>query len=148
MQVYSDDRVRFEYPADWQIEVTNTDDGKVVTAQSETTAFWSLALFPRRPDVKRVMMSALEAYEDDYDELDVYDADAENPRSKKCEVEFVCRELIAAARLHAFASPAGTALVLFQFADVERDDVEPLLEQISESVAFIDDGSSLIFGDA
>jgi len=146
MQSFDDGRIRFEYPSDWEVDVASTDEGSVVTAASGETAFWSLALFPKRPGVERVMNSALEAFRDDYDELDIYDEGSDEARrSKECSLEFVCHELIAGAHLHAFASPAGTALVLYQFADVEREHVSGVLEAISESLEFVDDSERPIF---
>ncbi|HEX6984135.1 MAG TPA: hypothetical protein VF170_02105, partial [Planctomycetaceae bacterium] len=50
------------------------------------------------------------------------------------ELEFVCLELIAAARVEAYQAGDRTVMVLFQGADAELEDRRPVLDAMTASL--------------
>jgi len=129
--------VRFRYPEDWTL-IDDTSDGKVeVTVQSDGTAFWTVAVFEGGVSPEEVVESAVEAYRGDYPDLDAYPSEtADGPAGPVVsrEVEFVCLELIATARVAAWRSGDRTVMTLFQAADVELEARRPLLEATAASL--------------
>jgi hypothetical protein len=129
--------LRFRYPGSWTVSDDTTDDKIAVTVQSDGSAFWTVAVFPDAPQPARVVESAVAAYRDDYPELDVYPpetrADTRGTVLSR-DLEFVCLELIAAARIESFQTGGATVLVLFQGSDVELESRRPILDAMTASI--------------
>lgn len=129
--------LRFEYPATWSAVDESSEEKTAVTVQSNGSTFWTVAVFSDGPQPERVLESAIAAYRDDYPELDVYPSETRSePRGTVVgrDLEFVCLELIAAARIEAFQSGDATVMVLFQGSDAELASHRPLLDAMTASV--------------
>ena len=136
-EVYEGHGIRFRYPAAWQL--AEQEDGKstCITVSSPETSFWSISLFPEGPSPEQVIASAVEAFRDEYDEVDVYPSDVQtgNRAGAAIDVDFVCFELISSAFLRSFRTNGLTVLVLYQGFDGELTETRPILEVISASLA-------------
>ncbi|MGH7202691.1 MAG: hypothetical protein ACREJB_18945 [Planctomycetaceae bacterium] len=135
-EVYAKHSVRFRYPEDWELGEEEHGEDLVITVSSPETSFWSLSLFLDRPTPQRVMETAIGAFREEYEEMDVY-----SPEVSVCmrdtvarDVEFVCLELINGAFLRAFQTQEFTALVLYQGTDSELSDTRRILEAITASL--------------
>jgi len=129
--------LRFRYPGSWVMTDETTDDKVAVTVQSDGSTFWTVAVFPDAPAPARVIESALAAYRDDYPELDVYPPETRSDVRGSIlsrDLEFVCLELIAAARMESFQTGGVTVLVLFQGSDAELESRRPILDAMTASV--------------
>ena len=136
--------VRFSYPADWSLADESTDEKVEVTVQSDGTAFWTVAVFETAAP-EEVVDSAVAAYREDYPDLDAYPAETnEGPSGPVVsrEVEFVCLELIAVARVSSYRAGGRTVMVLFQSADAELEARRPLLAAMTASLKVASDDSS------
>ena len=137
--IYNSHGVRFRYPAEW--ELTEQDDGEqisiTVTGPPPHAAFWTLTLFPRGPDPSDLVAAAVDAFHEEYDELDDYSSKVrlcKRPTVAR-DVDFVCLELLNSAGIRAFRAPDFTVFVLYQFTEAERQDAGPILEQITRSLS-------------
>lgn len=137
-RVFEGHGIRFEYPDDWILHEQSSPEEVTLTVQSPDTSFWSLTLIFDRPDPRRVIDSVLDTFREEYSEIDVYPSDVRlnDLPTEACELDFVCHDLIGSAFLRAVATPDFTLLVLYQGADLELDDVQPLLEKVSRSLTW------------
>lgn len=135
--VYAANGVRFRYPSDWEISEQRDDGQLSITVASPHTSFWTLTLLPGCPEPQDIVDAALDAFREEYEELDVYPSKAklcEQPTVAR-DIDFVCLELLNAARLRAFRTDDFTALVLYQGTEKEFETAGPVLEKITRSLA-------------
>ena len=139
--VYEGHGIRFRYPASWALSEQEDDRLTSVTVDSPETSSWSVSLFSDGPSPEEVVHSAIEAFREEYAEVDVYPAEARmaDRSSVARDVDFVCFELISSAFLRAFRAERCTVLVLYQGFDGELETTRPLLEAISASLALDDE---------
>lgn len=129
--------IRFRYPDGWSATDETSDEKTEVTVQSDGTAFWTVAVFSDATP-EEVVESAVEAYRGDYPDLDAYPArTTEGPSGPVVtrEVEFVCLELIAAARIAAYRAGDATVMILVQGSDAELEERGPDFEMMTASLA-------------
>ncbi len=139
--VYNSHGVRFRYPGEW--ELSEQDEGEqisiTVSSPQPHAAFWTVSLFPRGPDPDDLVAAAVDAFREEYNELDDYPSKVrlcKRPTVAR-DVDFVCLELLNSAGIRAFRAPRFTVLVLFQFTEAERSEAEPILEQITRSLSYL-----------
>jgi hypothetical protein len=75
MQVYETHGVRFEYPDGWELSVDESEDQIAATVEGPGTAFWTMSLIFERPPADEIIDSALQCFEEEYGEIDVYESD-------------------------------------------------------------------------
>ena len=137
-RVFEQHGVRFEYPEDWILHEESSPGEVSITVNSPETSFWSLTLLFERPDPYRVVETVLDALREEYSEIDVYSSEerlGDNSTVAR-DVDFVCHELIGSAFLRAAVTPGFTLLVLYQGADFELDETQPILERVSKSLTW------------
>ncbi len=146
-RVFEGHGIRFEYPDDWILHEQSAAEEITLTVHSPDTSFWSLTLIFDRPDPRRVIDAILETFREEYTEIDVYPSDVRlgDQPTESCELDFVCHDLIGSAFLRAAVAPEFTLLVLYQGADLELDDTQPLLEKINNSLTWEADDLPDIF---
>ena len=135
-ETYEGNGIRFRYPAYWELLEQEEGESTSITVASPETSFWSISLFRDSPSPEQVVASAVEAFREEYDEVDVYPSDermGDRPGVAN-DVDFVCFELINSAFLRAFQTDRFTVLVLYQGFDGELVETRPLLEAISASL--------------
>lgn len=135
-QQFSGLGIRFRYPDDWQLSEELGDDEASITLTSPESAFWSVTVLRHRPDAEDVLQAAVEAFENEYSELDVSigESTLANRRVSSAEINFVCLELTNTAFLRTFRSERLTLLVLYQLTDEDIDEQQPTLEAICDSL--------------
>jgi hypothetical protein len=141
LETYLGHGVRFRYPAAWEVTAQEDGESVTITAASPNTSFWSVSLFRDKPAPEDVIGSALDAFRDEYSEVDVYPVESGRPDQPQvaCDVDFVCFELINSAFLRAFETGRLTVLVLYQGHDSELETTRSELEAISASLAFVEE---------
>ncbi len=144
-QVFRDLGISFQYPADWELQVEPREDGHTVTV-NDGVAFWSMTMLTYRPPVEEVIEQAISAFEEEYEEMDVYKSEVEIARRKAqaCKLEFVALELINTAFIRIFRTGRFTAFVLYQHTDHEQQKYEPLFTLINSTLDCDQDGDILI----
>jgi hypothetical protein len=137
-EIYDRYGVRFRYPAYWEVTEQDDDEATSITVASPDTSFWSISLFKDGPSPKELVDSAIEAFQEEYPEVDVYSSTARTGERSGVsrDVDFVCFELINSAFLRSFQTERYSVLVLYQGFDGELETTRPLLEAISASLAF------------
>jgi hypothetical protein len=136
--IYEGHGISFRYPAGWELTEQVDDEATSITVASPETSFWSISLFQDAPSPQQVLNSAVEAFQEEYAEADVYASTARIGKRVGLarDVDFVCFELINSAFLRAFQTERFTVLVLYQGFDGELETTRPLLEAVSASLAF------------
>jgi hypothetical protein len=137
-ELYEGHGIRFRYPASWELTEQEDEEAASITVASPETSFWSISLFPDCPPPQQVLESAIEAFREEYTEVDIYASNARTGERAGVarDVDFVCFELINSAFLRAFQTERFTVLVLYQGFDAELEATLSLLEAISASLAF------------
>jgi hypothetical protein len=129
--------VRFRYPHGWDVTEQEQEDQVSITVSSPATAFWTVSLFPGCPEPDEIVAAALDAFHEEYDELDEYSSTVrvcKRPTVAR-DIDFVCLELLNSAGIRAFRTRKFTVLVLFQLTDAEREEIAPILESITKSLS-------------
>lgn len=141
-ETYSGHGVQFSYPATWEISEQRQPGEVSITVSSPGTAFWNLTLFFDEPDPESIIEATLDAFREEYDELDIYPATAAVCRRPAVarDLEFVCLELLNSAWVRAFRAPEFSALVLYQATDAELHEILPVMEGITQSLIFDESG--------
>ena len=136
LETYRGNGVEFRYPEFWELSEQRDAQQVSITVASPGTSFWTLSLFFARPAPGDLMDSAVQAFREEYEDVDVYPADGRlGPYA--CDgrdVQFVCLELINSAALRALQAGDVTAFVLYQGTDQELEETRPILEAISGSL--------------
>jgi hypothetical protein len=134
---YQSHGVTFRYPGEWELTEEQTDEQLSITVSSPLTAFWTLILFPDCPEPEDVVETALEAFHQEYSEMDEYPSQARVGRRATIgrDIDFVCLDVLNLARVRAFRTTGFTALVLFQLTEAEQDETGPILEMITRSLS-------------
>lgn len=133
---YSGYGVRFQYPSNWTLSEDTGSDQTTITVQSPGTSYWMLSLFSDRPDPERIVESVMEAYQSLYEDLDVYEPDAQVlgfPAITR-ELDFVCLDLVTTAAMIAFQAIDQSVLVMFQGEDRELEKTRPLMEAMTRTL--------------
>lgn len=136
VQLYRNHGISFTYPEEWSLSEESAGSTVALTVAGPETSFWSLWLMYECPDPEQMLNSAVAAFSDDYDEVDVFQSvgqQCEYP-CQECEIEFVSLELINTACLRAFQTDRFSVLILHQGTDRELDYTRKDLEAITESL--------------
>ena len=133
---YSNHGVHFRYPSDWELSEQTNDDETSISVQSPGTSFWTLVLIKSRPDPDEVLNSVVEAFEMDYEGVDVltYVGSLCGLATLGRDLDFVCYDLLNSAVLRSFQTSEKTVFVLFQGTDHELVSTRPQLEAITSSL--------------
>lgn len=136
LAVYQGHGVQFEYPEHWEIQEETGADQTTISVQSPGTTYWTLSLFEDRPDADQVAESVIAAYEEMYEELDIYEPDVQvlGVPAIARELDFVCLDLVSTASLIVFQSLNHTILITFQGEDRELEKTRPLVELMTRSL--------------
>jgi hypothetical protein len=137
-RIYEGHGIRFEYPDDWLFHEQALAEEVTLTVQSPDSAYWSLTLVLDRPDPVRVVEAALNAFREEYSEVDVYPCEVElhGQPTEARDLDFICHDLIGSAFVRAIQTPQLTLLVLYQVAELELETARPLLDKITQSLSW------------
>lgn len=137
-QRYSKHGLQFRYPPGWEVSEQREEGQVSITVSSPRTSFWTVTLLADRPEPEDIIAAVLDAFEEEYEELDVYPSKARIGRRPTVarDIDFVCLELLNVARVRAFRTPEFTVMVLYQGTDGEYAESGPILERITKSLTF------------
>ena len=117
----------------------------MISVSSPETSFWCLSVSEDRPSVEEALAAVVSAFEDEYDEVDVYASEPSGPTPELCgqpavgrDVEFVYLEMVNTARVRAIATGRATIVVMYQGTDHELAMTQQTLEKISDSLVLAD----------
>jgi hypothetical protein len=137
MSTYEDHGVRFEYPSDWSLEVT--EHGPVVTVavqEPDGLGFALITTDKSRPDPEDVAEAALEAMREEYPDLDA--APAMETINEHCatghDVEFFAMDMANAASIRCFRTPHRTFLAFGQWSDLGEEDLPDRIRSVLHSI--------------
>jgi len=141
-EVYEDHGVRFAYPSDWALEVT--DEGEVTTVDVQHPAgiaFLVVRIDEACPDPDQVADSALEAMREEYPDLDAFPvAEALHEHcATGHDVEFFSLDISNGASIRCFRTPRRTVLVFGQWSDLGGDHVPDLVGDMLRSLEETED---------
>ena len=141
-EVYEDHGVRFEYPADWQLE--DSEDGPVTTVEVQAPsglAFAWVRTDESCPDPADVADEVLAAMRQEYPDLDA--APALEPLHEHVatgfDVEFFSLDVTNGATIRCFRTLHRTVLVFGQWSDLGEEDLPDLIRGLFQSVEEIED---------
>jgi hypothetical protein len=136
-EVYEDHGVRFEYPSDWVVEVTDEDDVTTVDLQHpEGVAFVLVRTDETCSDPEETADLALEAMREEYPELDdtpVMETLGEHVVTGH-DVEFFALDVPNAACIRCFRTPRRTVLCFGQWSDLGGDALPDVVRGVFRSL--------------
>ncbi|MBX3442393.1 MAG: hypothetical protein KF774_08295 [Planctomyces sp.] len=135
-KTYASAGIQFIYPEDWELTEERGRDELTVSVNDGGTAQWSITLLREQPDPRHVLDQAVQAFREEYDELDIDEStlDLADQPALAVDLDFACFELLNSAFLRAFSVPGRTVLVLYQMTDHELEFLEPIFEAINSSL--------------
>ena len=134
-QTYSCDQFSFRYPGYWEIEEQRTEDGLTVTVSTDEGSFWMLTLMEGAVDAVEMLESAVAAFTDEYEQIDVYERE-DHPELgwSRQEVEFECTDFIVTAILQAIQLPEFTLLLVMQGQDQEIENYRATFDAMTATL--------------
>lgn len=139
MQTFNAHGVRFAYPDDWVLSHEHEGSSLIINLETPGTAFWSLTLLADSPPIEEVLDAAIMAFEDEYQDVDVYRRDtslAEVPTAA-CDLDFVCLDLVNSASICSMDLGDYTALVMYQAEGREFEDLKADFEAVMSSLEYV-----------
>jgi hypothetical protein len=140
--VYEDHGVRFEYPSDWTVEIT--EEGPVTTVDLQHPGGIAFALVRTDescPDPEEVSDQAFEAMREEYPGLD--GSAVMETLSEHCatghDLEFFSLDIASAASIRCFRTPRRTVLVFGQWSDLGEEDLSELIRGVFRSLEELED---------
>jgi hypothetical protein len=142
IEVYEDHGVRFEYPSDWTVDVTDEDEVTTFDLQHpEGVAFVLVRVDESCSDADETADLALEAMREEYPELDaspVMETLGEHIVTGH-DVEFFSLDVANAATIRCFRTPRRTVLVFGQWSDLIGEDAADLVRGVFRSLEELED---------
>lgn len=134
--VYHKHGARFQYPRSWSLSEEQAEQEVCITVSSPETAFWSLTLFFDGPSPEDVAETVVQAFQDEYEELDIYPevASVGPHQAVALNLEFMTLDLMNSAFVRVCRTDQFTAVILYQGTDRELAESLDVLEAISTSL--------------
>lgn len=135
--IFDDHGIRFAYPGDWELEVT--EDGPRATIEVASPgglAFALVTVDDDRPAPADLADEALAALREEYPGLDALPAleTIGGHRAVGHDVEFISLDLTNSCLIRCFRTPRRTVFVLGQWSDLEGDDAGEALMALRRSI--------------
>ncbi len=139
-QHYHGHGICFHYPSSWELTEESTETQRSLTLQTAGASFWTLTIFADRPDPERILDSVLQAFQDDYEEVDVYPVPAtvHHQPAVAADLDFVYLDLVTSVAIRAFQTDDVSVLVMYQGTDQELNVLREQFEAVTASLAFGD----------
>src|SRR3954453_12389655 len=129
-ETYDDHGIRFEYPGDWELEVT--DDGPLTTVAIQAPgglAFALVTVDDSCPAPAEMADQALEALREEYPVLDAVPAleTIDGHRAVGHDFEFISLHMTTSCTIRCFRPPRRTVLLFGQWSDLVGEESESSL---------------------
>lgn len=136
LQTYQRDHVTIRHPRAWEMTEEAADRQRTITLQTSGASFWTLTLFDDRPDPQRLLDSVLQAIQDDYEEVDVYEVQGTLLQlpAVAADLDFVYLDLVNSVSIRAVRTDACSALVLYQGPDHELAELQDQFQAVTDSL--------------
>lgn len=142
MNTFTRDGIEFRYPANWQADAEDTEDGGwTVTVTSPETAFALMALRPDASDPADLADQTLAALKADYKELDAENR-VETVAGRMAighDIDFLTVDTAITCRTRCLDTPTGPLLVMTQVSEYDRERNDPVLRAIVASLTAEED---------
>jgi hypothetical protein len=138
---YEDHGIRFEYPEEWDLDVTDDDSIMTVSLQSPGgLAFALVTVDESCPAPAEVADEALAAMREEYPGLDAMPAleTIDGHPAVGHDVEFISLDMTNACAIRCFRTPRRTVLVFGQWSDLEAELNEPLIQGVRRTLTETD----------
>jgi hypothetical protein len=141
-RIYEGHGVRFEYPSDWEVEVT--DDGSEVTVavqEPSGLAFVLVTTDESCPEPADVSEAALKAMREEYPDLDVeplLETVGEHDVTGH-DVEFFALDIANAASIRSFSTPNRTVLFFGQWTELGDNHLSDIIRTMFGSLEEAED---------
>ncbi|MDR3620989.1 MAG: hypothetical protein P4L85_16675 [Paludisphaera borealis] len=136
-QTYDEDGLRFEYPHEWELEVTDQGEVRTVAVQDpDGLGFALITTDESRPDPAEVADSALDAMREEYADLEST-ATLETINDHAAtghDLEFYAMDMTNAAMIRCFRTPRRTVLAFGQWSDLGPDELADLVRDVIRSI--------------
>jgi hypothetical protein len=132
-ETYDNSGIRFEYPGDWELEVT--DDGPLTTVAVQAPdglAFALVTVDATCPAPAEVADQALEALREEYPVLDAVPAleTINGHHAVGHDVEFISLDMTNSCTIRCFRTPRRTVMLFGQWSDLVGDESESSLDTV------------------
>jgi hypothetical protein len=136
--VFQDHGIRFEYPPDWEVEVTDDGPGQTTVALSSPggTAFALVRLDEDRPAPAELADEALAAMREEYPSLEASPAmeSIDGHHAIGHDVEFLSLDIANTCHIRCFRTDRRTVLVFGQWSDLDGEEPEGLMAALRQSM--------------
>jgi len=134
---YDKSGIHLAYPENWWLEEETDEEARLnLTVSSPNTAFWTLVVYAETLDLDNLLDQTLAALRQEYQEIEVADADQEiagqTVRGK--DASFFYLDLTSTTRLRALHRDASTYLILAQAEDREMTIAGAVFDAITQSL--------------
>jgi hypothetical protein len=134
---FEDHGIRFQYPDDWAVEVTDEQSVTTVALHSPGgLAFALVTVDDSRPAPDDVADQALQAMREEYPDLD--SMEVEETIGTHCavghDVEFISLDVTNTCAIRCFRTDRRTVLLFGQWSDLEGEQTEAVLAAVRGSV--------------
>ena len=126
--------IQFRHPSDWSL-VEDVGPGETTIAvHSPGTSYWTLTLLDDAPDPNDILETVLDAYRDEYKDIDVYESTPKlSVYASACDLDFVCLDLVNSVTVLAVRTNRRTVLIVAQGTDHELELTRSVMESITKS---------------
>lgn len=130
----------FEYPPTWALTEESSELQRSITLQTAGASFWTITVFENRPDPEQILDSVLQAFQDDYENVDVYPVQASlnNEPVTAVDLDFIYLDMVNSVCLRAFQTETSSVLVMYQGTDQELEQLREKFETVTGSLKFED----------
>jgi hypothetical protein len=141
-EVYEDHGIRFEYPSDWAVEVTEEGRETTIDAQHpEGLGFAVVRADESRPDPASLADEALQAMREEYPDLEA--VSVIETLGDHCatghDVEFFSLDIANAAKIRCFRTPRRTVFVFGQWSDLGAENLPDQVRGVIGSIEEVDE---------
>lgn len=122
--IFVDRGVRFEYPSDWEIEVS--DDGEIITISLQSPgrpAFALVTLDESMPEPHKVADEVLDTMREEYPDLDMFPVREKIAGHEAVghDIDFISLDSTSACMIRSFRTTRRTVLLFGQWSDFEDE---------------------------
>lgn len=138
LERYQQHGIALEYPAGWDLIEEAAGPQRTITLQTAGASFWTLTVFDDRLDPDQILESVLQAFRDDYEDIDVYPVQATvlDAPAAATDLDFVYLDLVNSVSIRAFQTEERSAMVLYQGTDHELKALRAQFEAVTASLTF------------
>jgi hypothetical protein len=135
--IWDDYGVRFEYPAEWDVDVNADGTRTTISVQSpDGMAFAFVAVDDDAPEPADLAAEALEAMRAEYPDLEVAPAKEtlDGHPAVGHDLEFFSLDVPGGCAIRAFRTPRRTVLVFEQWSDLDPEDSEAQMRMLRRTL--------------